>query len=72
MKIDRCICFGITFAELRDISVEQQATTCEQLREHVDFADNCRFCEPYVREMLNSGTVVFTQAIGDSVGPVRD
>jgi bacterioferritin-associated ferredoxin len=59
MRIDRCLCFGRTFSELKDIADRTGAHSIAGLQAHVQFGQNCRLCHPYVRRMLTTGETVF-------------
>ena len=63
IEIDRCQCFQVTFAELKEMANEQRAQTIEDLQEFVDFGHRCRLCHPYVRRMLRTGETVFHEVI---------
>lgn len=67
MRIDRCVCFGVSFETLRAIAEACGADSVEALQRHVRFGLNCGMCRPYVRRMLETGEVVFTEILdGDS------
>lgn len=68
IRIDRCICFQKSFAELKVIAQQHGAENIEALQKYVSFAQKCRLCRPYVAEMLRSGQTVFTQLIVPSDG----
>lgn len=63
MTIDRCSCYGKTFAELKAVAEATGARSVEALQEHVTFGQNCRLCHPYVRRMLETGETVFHEII---------
>lgn len=64
MRIDRCICTGLTFRE-----VGEQARTngwdLEAVREELGAGANCGLCRPYLRRTLSSGETVFHTVITD-------
>lgn len=64
-RIDRCICYNRTFAELKDIADRHDLHELGELQQRVEFGKNCCLCHPYVREMLRSGQVVFTKILTD-------
>ena len=59
LAVDRCICFDLSFAELKriaaagrlDFEALQRATRC---------STNCALCEPYIRLMLATGRTAFS------------
>jgi bacterioferritin-associated ferredoxin len=65
MRIDRCVCFQVTFATLREVASVTGADSVEALQRHIRFGLNCRLCHPYVRVMLETGQVVFDRVIID-------
>ncbi|MCZ7557586.1 MAG: (2Fe-2S)-binding protein [Bacteroidia bacterium] len=60
--VDRCICFNITFAELKAIADRSDTHCLDALQQHVDFGLRCGLCKPYVERMLETGRVVFPVA----------
>ena len=65
MRIDRCVCYDVTFEKLRITAEACGADTVEALQQHVRFGLNCGMCRPYVRRMLRTGEVVFSEIITD-------
>lgn len=65
MRIDRCVCYNVTFEKLRITAEACSADTAETLQQHVRFGLNCGMCRPYVRRMLRTGEVVFSEIITD-------
>lgn len=63
IRIDRCQCFQVTFADLKDLATETGDRTLEELQQHVEFGRRCRLCHPYVRRMLQTGETVFREVI---------
>lgn len=61
--IDRCYCFGKTFAELKKVADATGAATVAELQTHVEFGHNCKLCHPYVRRMLRTGRTVFHEIV---------
>lgn len=69
MTIDRCQCFEVPFAALRDVAEATGARTVAELQQHVRFGQQCRLCHPYVRRMLRTGHVVFHTLLTDADEP---
>jgi hypothetical protein len=69
IRIDRCYCFQQTFAALKEVADGTGAGSVEALQAHVVFGQRCRLCHPYVRRMLRTGTVVFTEIITEADEP---
>jgi bacterioferritin-associated ferredoxin len=63
VRIDRCTCFGRTFAELKRTAERTGAETVAELQAHAAFGQRCKLCHPYVRRMLRTGEVVFHEII---------
>jgi len=57
--VDRCICFNITFADLKVVAQRETIRDLDTLQRSVDFGLRCGLCKPYVQRMLESGRVVF-------------
>lgn len=58
MPVDRCVCFDITFAELRD-AAQRDSLDFEQLRQRFGCGRGCSLCVPYVKLMLETGRTSF-------------
>lgn len=69
MTIDRCTCFGRTFAELAEVAAETGAATVPELQAHALFGQKCRLCHPYVRRMLRTGQTVFHEIVTEEDEP---
>ncbi len=63
MTIDRCLCFGRTFAELAEVAEATGARTVAELQEHALFGRKCELCHPYVRRMLRTGQTAFHEVV---------
>lgn len=66
ITIDRCVCFGKTFAEIQRYARERGITDLDQLRDELSFGHGCTCCLPYVEKSLRTGTTVFHQLIDDA------
>ena len=64
--IDRCLCFGRTFADLAEVAAATGAATVPELQQHVAFGQKCGLCRPYVRRMLRTGQTVFARVITEA------
>ena len=53
--IRRCICAEKSFEELKASGLQ----SFEELQRAYGVSNGCGLCEPYVREMLESGTTAF-------------
>lgn len=58
MKVDRCVCFDVTFAELQRFA-KTRACDLEALRREFHCGRGCGLCIPYIRQMLETGRTVF-------------
>jgi len=59
MSIDRCVCFNVKIAKLKEIADQFSCKTIEDLQVHIDFGLACGMCIEYVERMLNTGEVEF-------------
>ena len=57
--IDRCVCSERTFAEMKIVIDRNKLHNIDQLREHIDFGQNCALCIPYVRQVFATGKTEF-------------
>lgn len=71
VRIDRCHCFGRTFAELRTIAERTGAATVAGLQQHAAFGQRCTLCHPYVRRMLRTGETVFGEVVTEADEPAE-
>ena len=69
LRIDRCMCFGVPFADLADVAEATGASTVAALQEHALFGRKCALCHPYVRRMLRTGETVFGRVVMDADEP---
>jgi bacterioferritin-associated ferredoxin len=69
LGIDRCFCFGRTFASLRETAEATGAATVTALQEHALFGQRCALCHPYVRRMLRTGETVFATIVTEADEP---
>lgn len=72
MRIDRCICFDRTFAELKEVARANSVGSVEELQDHVEFGRQCALCHPYVRRMLRTGETWFRQILTDADEPAQE
>lgn len=69
MQIDRCLCFGKTFAELAETAERTGARSVAELQAHALFGQKCGLCHPYVRRMLRTGQTVFGEVVTEADEP---
>ena len=69
MRIDRCVCFNVTFADLARMAEATGAASVEALQQHRTFGQKCRLCHPYVRRMLRTGETAFHHVVTDADEP---
>ena len=65
MRIDRCVCYQKTFSLLKEVAHSHKCATIEELQKEVLFGKQCKMCHVYVRRMLSTGEVVFSEVITD-------
>ena len=66
IRIDRCICYNRSFAELAQTARQTGVTTLAELQAQVAFGSKCGLCRPYVRRMLRTGETVFHTLITEA------
>ena len=59
--IDRCICRNITFKEI--LSLLEGEKDFDIALQKVQFGDKCKFCHPYVMEMLKTEKTNFPKPL---------
>ena len=64
LRITRCVCSDVTFAEMKEAADKHGCTTLDELAEHVEFARDCRHCTRYIRKMLETGQTDFNALEG--------
>lgn len=63
LTINKCVCSNITFSEVKEIALRNNADSLAKLQQKVDVAVNCRLCVPYIQEMLKTGETEFHKII---------
>lgn len=58
-KVTRCICYDISFAEIKEIAESEGIKAVNELREKDICCNNCLMCEPYVEMVLETGKTEF-------------
>lgn len=69
MRIDRCVCFNVPFADLAEVARQTGAASVEGLQAHRRFGQKCRLCHPYVRRMLRTGETAFSRVVTNADEP---
>lgn len=59
MPVDRCICHKISFLEIKRIADENGYQSIEEIRKADLACNKCKFCEPYIEELLKTGKTTF-------------
>lgn len=60
MPVDRCVCFNITFAELKKYAQTRPDCGIDDLRERFGCTRGCALCLPYIQAMLATGRTEFS------------
>ncbi len=58
MKVDRCVCFDVSFARLRAYADEHRCGL-EELTARFGCGRGCGLCVPYLKRMLETGQTAF-------------
>ena len=64
MRIDRCICTGLTFARICE-QARAEGWDLDQVKTELGAGANCGLCRPYLRRGLATGEVVFDRVLTD-------
>ena len=59
MKVDRCVCFEVTFTELKAYA-DEHGCDFGGLAARFGCGRGCGLCIPYIRRMLATGETSFT------------
>jgi len=70
VRIDRCVCYSRSFAELKTIADASGSTDLVALQSAArlrcrDFGGKCKLCHPYGKAMLRTGQTVFGEILVD-------
>lgn len=65
LRIDRCVCRGVSFAALLP-RARAAGWTLAQLGRETGCGAQCGLCRPYLRRMLADGTTVFHELLEPS------
>lgn len=63
INIDRCICFNTTFKEMKNIMLENNIKTLEELKKIKPVSLNCKICLPYIMKMIETGKTEFSEIL---------
>lgn len=58
LAVDRCVCHGVTFRELKGLS-ERVGGGFAELSERTGCGTGCGLCRPYIEAMLRTGRTEF-------------
>ena len=59
MRVYRCVCDDVTFAELKMLAEAKKIRTVQNLQQDRSFGRSCGLCLPYARQMLEDGSTEF-------------
>jgi bacterioferritin-associated ferredoxin len=57
--VNRCICSNTSFIEIKEIINEFKLNSINELKKHIEFAENCRLCVPYIELVFKTGKTEF-------------
>jgi bacterioferritin-associated ferredoxin len=58
-KVTKCVCYDMTFQELKEIMKKNDLKTIEELRKIKPVGTNCKLCVPYIKRMISTGETEF-------------
>lgn len=64
MNIDRCVCTGLTFAQVLE-RARGAGWDLDAVRRELGAGANCGLCRPYLRRALRTGETVFHEVLTD-------
>jgi bacterioferritin-associated ferredoxin len=67
VNIDRCICTGLTFAQVLE-RARAEGWDFDRVRRETRVGDNCGLCRPYMRRALATGETVFHEVLTEGTG----
>jgi bacterioferritin-associated ferredoxin len=62
VRIERCVCMDMTFAELLAIA-RREGLDADGLERETGCGSRCGMCPPYIEEALRTGRVVFHEIL---------
>jgi bacterioferritin-associated ferredoxin len=68
LRIDRCICHGVSFEEAVN-ATQEHGLSLSQLEDRLGCGTGCGLCRPYLRRALRTGQVIFHQIVLDQDEP---
>jgi len=68
LRIDRCVCVNVTFAELKE-TAEAEGLDAAALGRRYGCGLGCGLCSPYVRRMVRTGETVFREVLTERDEP---
>ena len=57
-KIDRCVCFNVSFSEIMKYASENR-TSIDEAKYKLQCCTRCKLCTPYIEKMKQTGIVEF-------------
>lgn len=57
-KIDRCVCFNVSFSEIIKYASENR-TSIDEAKCKLPCCTRCKLCTPYIEKMKQTGIVEF-------------
>ena len=57
--VTRCVCFDVSFAQMKKLIDAHDLRSIEELRAHIQFGEKCKLCAPFVERIFDSGETEF-------------
>ena len=67
-RIDRCVCFEVTFEQLKRCA-DDEGLALDELQQRFGCGRGCGLCLPYIRRMLETGQTCFHEPLLDPTPP---
>lgn len=57
--VTKCVCSDVLFSEMKKTADKNGLKSINELKEYIEFGNNCRLCHPYIELMLKTGETEF-------------
>ena len=61
--VTKCVCSDVLFSDMKKTADKYELKSINELKECIEFGNNCQFCHPYIERMLKTGETEFEPVI---------
>ena len=61
--VTKCVCSDVSFSDMKKTADKYELKSIRELKEYIEFGNNCQFCYPYIERMLKTGETEFEPVI---------